>query len=110
MNTTEKKQEQNLWKLHSETWKASGLSQKAYCEQERLCFRSFLYQHNRLLSKSKKKASLSFVEAKPEPILKNVHTAGLQLILPNGIRIGIGTEINPQILQTVLSIAGGIKC
>ena len=109
MKAAKQNYEQGLWKNHSAAWRASGLTQQAYCEQENISYRSFVYQHNRLMSKSKK-VPLNFVEAKPEPAVKSVHAAGLQLILPNGIRIGISTEISPQILQTVLSVAGGIKC
>lgn len=52
-----------------------------------------------------KKASLNFIEAKPaESAAISSQAAGLQLMLPNGIRIGIGAEINPVLLQTVLSV------
>lgn len=109
MKAAEKTYEQGLWKNHSAAWKASGLTQQAYCEEENISYRSFVYQHNRLLSKSKK-VSLNFVETKPESAVISGQAAGLQLMLPNGIRIGIGAEINPVLLQTVLSVAGGIKC
>jgi len=100
---------QGFWKEQSESWKASGLTQLAYCEQEGISYRSFIYQHNRLASKSKK-ASLKFIEAKPESVALSSQSAGLQLMLPNGIRIGIGAEINPVLLQTVLIVAGAIQC
>lgn len=100
---------QGFWKEHSESWKASGLTQQAYCEQEGISYRSFVYQHNRIASKSKK-TSLRFIEAKSESIAINNQATGLQLMLPNGICIGISTEINPALLQTVLSVAGAIQC
>jgi len=99
---------QGFWKEHSESWKTSGLTQQAYCEQEGISYRSFIYQHNRLASKSKK-ASLKFIEAKPESVAIS-QAAGLQLMLPNGIRIGVGADINPVLLQTVLSVAGAFQC
>lgn len=100
---------QGFWKEHSESWKTSGLTQQAYCEQEGISYRSFIYQHNRLSSKSKK-ASLRFIEAKPESVAISSQAAGLHLMLPNGIRIGIGADINPVLLQTVLSVAGAFQC
>jgi hypothetical protein len=109
MKTSSKTQGLGLWKEHSEGWKASGMTQQAYCEQEGISYRSFVYQHNRLTSQSKK-APLKFIEAKPAPTVISSQTSGLQLLLPNGIRIGIGTEINPVLLQTVLSVAGAIPC
>ena len=109
MKASVKTQSQGLWKDHSKAWKASGLTQQAYCEQESISYRSFVYQHNRLMSQSKK-TPLNFIKAKPESAIISSHVAGLQLMLPNGIRIGIGAEINPVLLQTVLSVAGAMQC
>ena len=53
---------------------------------------------------------MNFIEAKAESAVISGHAAGLQLMLPNGIRIGIGAEINPVLLQTVLSVAGAVQC
>lgn len=98
-----------FWREHSEGWKASGLTQVAYCEREGISHNSFVYQHNRLAVKSKIKP-LSFIETKPELSMASNSTAGLQLMLPNGIRIGISGEVTASLLQTVLGIAGGLKC
>ena len=104
-----KTNEQGFWRGHSAAWRASGLTQQAYCEQKHISYGSFVYQHNRLISQSNK-TPLNFVAAKPEPGVLSSQAAGLQLLLPNGIRIGISAEISPALLQTVLSVAGGIKC
>lgn len=109
MKASAKAHAQGLWKAHSEAWKVSGVTQQAYCDQEGISYRSFVYQHNRLMSPSKK-APLNFIEAKPESVVNSNQAAGLQLMLPNGIRIGIGAKINPAVLQTVLTIAGAIQC
>ena len=109
MKASAKTQAQGLWKDHSEAWKSSGITQQAYCEQEGISYRKFVYQHNRIMSQSKK-VPLKFIEAKPESAVISSPAAGLQLMLPNGIRIGIGAEISPALLQTVLSVAGGIQC
>ena len=100
---------QGYWKEHSEAWKTSGLTQAAYCTQQGISYQSFLYQHNRMASKSQQ-PTMNFVKAKPEAVTVNTQTAGLQLMLPNGIRIGIANEINPVLLKTVLVIAGGFSC
>lgn len=109
MKASAKRYVEGLWKAHSEAWKAGGLTQQAYCEQEGISYHSFVYQHNRLMSQSKK-VPLNFIEAKAESSIISSPAAGLQLMLPNGIRIGIGAEINPALLQTVLSIAGAVQC
>jgi len=109
MKSSAKTQDQGLWKDHSEAWRASGITQQAYCDQEGISYRSFVYQHNRIMSQSKK-VPLNFIEAKPESAFTSSPSSGLLLMLPNGIRIGIGAEINPILLQTVLSVAGAIQC
>jgi hypothetical protein len=109
MKARSKTQAEGSWKAHSEAWKASGITQRAYCEQEGISYRSFIHHHHRLTSQSKK-IPLNFIEAKAEPAVISSHSTGLQLMLPNGIRISIGSEINPELLQTVLDVAGTIQC
>lgn len=109
MKASAKTRVQGLWKEHSESWRESGLTQQAYCEREGISYRSFIYQHNRLMSCSKK-VPVHFIEAKSEPAFISNQVSGLQLMLPNGIRIGIGADINPALLQTVLSVAGAFQC
>ena len=46
MKSSAKTQAQGLWKDHSEAWNASGITQQAYCDQEGISYRSFVYQHN----------------------------------------------------------------
>ncbi len=108
MKTPAKTSGPGLWKEHSEAWKASGLTQEAYCEQEGISYNSFVYQHNRLTSEPKK-TPLHFIEAKLRPVPMSSQSS-LQLLLPNGIRIDIGTEFNSAVLQRVLSVAGAVPC
>ena len=56
MKASSKIQAQGLWKAHYERWKVSGMTRQAYCEQECISYRSFVYQHNRLVNQSKKSA------------------------------------------------------
>ena len=100
---------QDFWREHSDAWKTRGLTQVAYCAQQGISYQSFVYQHKRMASKAQR-SSMSFFEAKPEAVSVNSQTAGLQLMLPNGIRIGITNEVNPALLKTVLTIAGGLPC
>ncbi len=101
---------QVFWREHSEAWKSSGLTQVAYCAQHGISYQSFVYQHNRMVYKAQR-SSMSFVEAKKESIsLNNQQAAGLQLMLPNGIRIGLTNDVNPALLKTVLIIAGEVAC
>lgn len=109
MSETNPSGQEGFWKEHSARWKASGLTQKAYCEQEKISYKSFVYQHNRLMVKSKK-AVLNFIKAKPELAEANSQVAGLFLVFPNGIRLGINGHVNAALLQTILRVAGGLGC
>jgi len=100
---------QGFWREHSDAWKSSGLTQVAYCAQEGISYQSFVYQQGRIANKSKR-SSMSFVEAKHEAVAVSSQASGLQLMLPNGIRISITNEVNPVLLKTVLSIVGSISC
>ena len=109
MKARSKTQAEGLWQEHSEAWKASGITKQAYCKQVGISYRRFIYQHNRLLIQTKK-GSLNFIEAKAESAVISSPASGLQMMLPNGIRINIGAELNPVLLQKVLSVAGAIQC
>jgi hypothetical protein len=100
---------QNFWKEHSESWKASGLTQQAYCAQEEISYKSFVYQHNRGHSKLKN-SPVHFIEAKVKSATEYQCSSGMQVVLPNGIRIGIEGEVTAALIQTVFGIAGSIKC
>lgn len=106
-------EQKGYWREHSAAWKRSGLSQQAYCQQENISYRHFVYQHNRL-SKKEKSSAMHFVEARVSPISEslttNSQTQGLQLTLPNGVRIGISKVDDIDLLQAVLSIAGALRC
>jgi hypothetical protein len=92
-----------FWRKHSDAWKASGRTQQMYCEQEGIICLSFMYQHTKLIKKAKQNG-MQFVEAKAESSTINNQTPGLQLMLPNGVRIGITNEVNVGLLHTVLTL------
>ena len=107
-----KKDEQtkDFWGEHSRSWHSSGLTQMNYCEQVGINYRSFVYQHNRILSQERGSGG-HFIEVKGQSsAIANSPTADLQLMLPNGVRIGIANQVNPELLKTVLIIAGGLSC
>jgi hypothetical protein len=103
-----KSETQGICRWHSEAWTASVISQQAYCKQEGISYRSFVYQHTRLMSQARK---VDFIAAKPrEPSSSSTASSGIQIMLPNGIRIGISADINRILLQTVLRVAGAVTC
>ena len=109
MNEQSKAQGQGFWKEHFASWKASGLTQQAYCLREGISYQSFVYQNNRANTKVKM-TPVNFIEAKVEPMSVSTSVPGLSVLLPNGVRIGIEGEITAVVLQTIFSCAGGISC
>ena len=109
MNEQSKPQGQGFWKEHFESWKVSVLTQQAYCSREGISYQSFVYQHSRANIKLKT-APINFIEAKIKSVADSKVSSGLQVILPNGVRIGFDGEITSALVQTVLSSAGTIKC
>jgi hypothetical protein len=109
MNEQSKPQGQGFWKEHFESWKVSGLTQQVYCTREGISYQSFVYQQSRANSKLKK-APINFIEAKIKPMATSKDSSGLQVILPNGVRIGFDGAITAALLQTIFSSAGSIRC
>jgi len=99
----------DFWKSHSESWKTSGVSQSKYCEQEGINYASFVYQHGKLNQRPKGNR-LHFIEAKRDIPALNNQTAGLQLLLPNGIKIGVSNEVNIDLLKSILTLVGDLSC
>lgn len=99
----------SYWKDHSAAWKASNLTQHAYCEQAGISYRSFVYQHNRI-NKQHHSKPVTFIAAKINPVKMDSSTHGIQLLLHNGIRLSVHEETSDSLLQRVLHIAGGIVC
>ena len=100
---------ESFWREHIMTWQSSGLTRLAYCQEHALNYRSFVYQSRRI-NRETKKTLIHFSEANLVKKTEASQAASLQLILPNGIRVGIGQIIEASLLETVLSIAGRISC
>ena len=99
MEAEKKSTKAGYWNKHSREWKSSGLSQKAYCEQAGISYASFVYQHKQM-AKKVERTEVKFIEKKPFQQSPTNTLPRLQLILPNGIRIGIEGELNSELLET----------
>ena len=108
MESKNKIKHPGYWREHLESWKNSGLTKKAYCEQSEISYASFIYQHTRMTRKAER--AVKFIEKKiPEQKQAN-NIPRLQLLLPNGIRIGIEGDLSEELLETVLRVAGSSSC
>lgn len=104
-------QKYTFWKEHIEQWQESGLSQPAYCESHGIKMTTFsFYRHRLLNSHFLSEPSFKFVAAEPKTSNSSSPIAALQLMLPNGIRIGVSSDANESLLKMVLNIAGQIPC
>ncbi len=108
MNEQRKPQGQGFWKEHFALWKESGLTQQAYCSREGISYQSFVYQHCR--ANRIKKSPIKFIEAKIQEKSQSRGISGLQVILPNGVRMGFDGEISAALIQAVFAHAGSIPC
>lgn len=103
------KKKEGYWQAHSASWKKSRLSQKQYCEQAGISYASFVYQHTRM-SKKAANTGLKFIESKPVKPKDIDSVARLQLMLPNGIGIGVEGGLSSELLERVLRVASRLLC
>lgn len=73
------------WAAHIEKWRASGLSAKAFCDQEGLVYHQFGYWRQKFSS-----ADDSPTESKLVPVTlatPSKQASDLEIVLPNGVVI-----------------------
>ena len=96
-----------IWQEHMNAWEKSGLSQKAYCNEQGIKLATFGLWRKRLRAPEQKR--LSFIKAsarvQEEGIPRNVV---LQLVIPNGVRLGLNEDIKESLLHQVLHFAGAL--
>ncbi|EHL32772.1 IS66 family insertion sequence element accessory protein TnpA [Legionella drancourtii] len=96
-----------IWQEHIRAWEKSGLSQKAYCNEQGIKLATFGLWRKRLRTPEQER--ISFIKASPRA--QEEGTPGnvvLQLVLPNGVRLGLNEDINEQLLHQVLHFAGAL--
>lgn len=104
----DKTAEIELWRKQSEAWRLSGLSQLEFCESHGINFNQFCYQHKRV-KRIDNTGKLKFVGIKSKA-LESQASVGIQMMLPNGVRVGVGHDVNADLLKMVLSVAGDLRC
>lgn len=98
-------EQRQFWQMAVETWRASGLSVRAFCKQEGLSEPSFYSWRRKLSSaasascKQEATASEAFIEV-PLPAAQ---PAGLELVLASGHVLRIGSGVDSNVLMNVLT-------
>ena len=89
-----------LWSERIESWKQSGLSQRAYCEQHQLVLGTFVYWRSRL-----KKSEAGDHADKPRflPVtLKQPSQESMTLLINGRHHLEIKSDFNPDLLSKVV--------
>jgi len=89
------------WRPQVEAWQASGLSAKRFCEDNALPYWQFLYWAKKL-QPPKPPRSPANAFARVMPVASSGIAQGLQITLPNGVRVSGIDGSNVALLATVL--------
>ena len=100
-----KSEKEKFWEAHIAAWGGSELSQVSYCREQQISCYAFRYwrsRFNRRL-KSSETGQNHFVKISP-PVQSSRNQPIIQMVLPNGVRIGIDAAASAQMLREVLSV------
>ena len=103
MEQTDKIDRKRFWHDHVAAWRASNLTQKAYCQAHNLRYASFGYWVRKLREQSQdqSKQGSGFI-----PVTLSHTAEGLVLALPNGLEIrGIELENLPLVRELLGMLA-----
>lgn len=100
MNQNDPQELQSFWETHISGWKASQLSQAAYCQTHELAIHRFYYWKRKFEGKKRQANSGGFISVRP--VLGENHSLTVQL--PNQIRIEGITSDNLHLLEVVCGI------
>ena len=106
MSTTSKTA---YWNSLSDEWKASGETQKNFCKRKGISYGQFVACRTRLLTtQGKSRKQLREVSVIKEVALPK--TAGVQLSLPNGVKLNIISGASLETISHVLNSLGVTSC
>ncbi len=111
-----------FWQAHVETWRESGLTQRAYCREHALPEEQLSHWKHRLHKAQRRARTPSRLvpirvlqESTPRTASMDEHTSqarhcgeDLTLVLGNGLRLEIGNGFNPVTLRRVLEVLGHV--
>ena len=97
------KQKRAFWKQQLESWRSSGMTQKAYCRQHELKEHQFVYWKKRFVQTD---AGITFVPLKIRPSMPTpsaMHSSVLRLFVKGDLQIEIGPDFDPQLLRRLIT-------
>jgi hypothetical protein len=85
------------------SWKASGLSQKAYCEQNNIRYYVFHYWYKRFRDQQDAVENPTFVPLNVKPSTFPISNSAIEILLPDGKRILFHQPVGPDYLKVLIS-------
>jgi hypothetical protein len=85
------------------SWKQSGLSQKAYCEQNNIRYYVFHYWYKRFRDQQDAVEHATFVPLNVKPSTFPVSNSAIEILLPDGKRILFHQAVGPDYLKAFIS-------
>ena len=102
----------SYWSEKSKLWELSGKSQKDFCKAHNLCLRQFVYWR---CNAAKKKRARDFenklykVLTPPQVQTFCEQEERLEVLLPDGIKIYISSEIDIKRASSLIKVLGGVR-
>ena len=84
-------------------WKQSGLSQKAYCEQNNIRYYVFHYWYKRYRDQQGAVEDSTFVPLNVKPSTFPVSNSAIEILLPDGKRILFHQPVSADYLKALIS-------
>ena len=84
-------------------WKQSGLSQKAWCEQNQIRYHVFHYWYKLYRDEQSNCSEPAFIPLNVKPSLSNASCPNVEVVLPDGKRILFHQSVSSHFLKAVIS-------
>jgi hypothetical protein len=84
-------------------WKESGLSQKAYCQQNNIRYYVFHYWYKRFRDQQGAVEDATFVSLNVKPSALPVCNSAIEILLPDGKRILLHQPVSADYVKALIS-------
>ena len=105
-----RQERERRWQGHLAAWRRSGWNQAEYCRQHGLAPADFSWWKRELARRNSAAQSTSqFVPV--QVVTRGTEATGCEVVLCNGRRLRIGTEVDPGwVAKLAAALEGGVSC